>query len=206
MEWDIDMGEIEMFGSKHRRIVAKEPAGVVGAIIPWNVPFYITVGKVIPALLAGCTVILKPAPETPLIGAILGELAHDIGFPPGVLNVVSGKDPAMLGEMLATDKRVDLISFTGSTAVGRRIMEAGAPTLKRLFLELGRQVGDDNSRRCARFRPGGRQLDRLLPRRARLRDDYPAAGAAEPLCRGRGGAQGDLRGLCAGLGRSGRTR
>ena len=137
LEWDVDMGEIEMMGSKHRRIVAKEPAGVVGAIIPWNVPFYITVGKVIPALLAGCTVILKPAPETPLIGAIVGELAHEAGFPPGVLNVVTGKDPAMLGEMLTTDKRVDLISFTGSTAVGRRIMAAAAPTLKRLFLELG---------------------------------------------------------------------
>jgi aldehyde dehydrogenase (NAD+) len=137
LEWDVDMGEIEMMGTKHRRIVAKEPAGVVGAIIPWNVPFYITVGKVIPALLAGCTVILKPAPETPLIGAIVGELAAEVGFPAGVLNVVTGKDPAMLGEMLTTDKRVDLISFTGSTAVGRRIMEAGAPTLKRLFLELG---------------------------------------------------------------------
>ena len=137
LEWDVDMGEIEMMGTKHRRIVAKEPAGVVGAIIPWNVPFYITVGKVIPALLAGCTVILKPAPETPLIGAIVGELAEEAGFPAGVLNVVTGKDPAMLGEMLTTDKRVDLISFTGSTAVGRRIMEAGAPTLKRLFLELG---------------------------------------------------------------------
>jgi aldehyde dehydrogenase (NAD+) len=95
------------------------------------------VGKVIPALLAGCTVILKPAPETPLLGLILGELAHEVGFPPGVLNVVTGKDPALLGEMLVTDKRVDLISFTGSTGIGKRIMEKGAPTLKRLFLELG---------------------------------------------------------------------
>jgi aldehyde dehydrogenase (NAD+) len=137
IEWEQDMGEIEMMGSRHRRTVVKEPAGVVGAIIPWNVPFYITIGKVIPALLTGCTVILKPAPETPLIGAIVGELAHEVGFPPGVLNVVTGKDPALLGEMLVTDKRVDLISFTGSTAVGKRIMEKGAPTLKRLFLELG---------------------------------------------------------------------
>lgn len=137
IEWEQDMGEIEMMGSKHRRVVVKEPAGVVGAIIPWNVPFYITIGKCIPALLTGCTVILKPAPETPLIGAIVGELAHEVGFPPGVFNVVTGKDPALLGEMLVTDKRVDLISFTGSTAVGKRIMEKGAPTLKRLFLELG---------------------------------------------------------------------
>jgi aldehyde dehydrogenase (NAD+) len=95
------------------------------------------VGKVIPALLTGCTVILKPAPETPLIALILGELAAEIGFPPGVLNVVSGKDPALLGEMLVTDKRVDVISFTGSTGVGKRIMEKGASTLKRVFLELG---------------------------------------------------------------------
>jgi aldehyde dehydrogenase (NAD+) len=137
LEWEKDAGTIEMMGRNHRRMLIKEPAGVVGAIIPWNVPFYITVGKVIPALLTGCTVILKPAPETPLIALILGELAAEIGFPPGVLNVVSGKDPALLGEMLVTDKRVDVISFTGSTAVGKRIMEKGAPTLKRLFLELG---------------------------------------------------------------------
>jgi aldehyde dehydrogenase (NAD+) len=137
IEWEQDLGETEMMGTRHRRTVVKEAAGVVGAIIPWNVPFYITIGKVIPALLTGCTVVLKPAPETPLIGAIVGELAHEVGFPPGVLNVVTGKDPALLGEMLVTDKRVDLISFTGSTGVGMRIMEKGAPTLKRLFLELG---------------------------------------------------------------------
>lgn len=137
LEWERDLGESGVPGFMSRRMLLKEPAGVVGAIIPWNVPFYITVGKVIPALLAGCTVILKPAPETPLIGAILGELANEIGFPAGVLQIVTAKDPALLGEMLVTDKRVDLISFTGSTGVGRRIMEQGAPTLKRLFLELG---------------------------------------------------------------------
>lgn len=135
--WEKDAGIVEMFGMRHQRLIVREPAGVIGAIIPWNVPLYITIGKVIPALLAGCTVILKPAPETPLIGLILGELAHEVGFPPGVFNVVTGKDPALLGEMLVTDKRVDVISFTGSTAVGRRIMALGAPTLKRLFLELG---------------------------------------------------------------------
>ena len=137
LEWEKDLGTIEVMGRQHHRFVVKEAAGVVGAIIPWNVPFYITVGKVIPALLTGCTVILKPAPETPLIGAILGELAAEVGFPAGVLSVVTGKDPGLLGEMLVTDKRVDLISFTGSTGIGKRIMEKGAPTLKRLFLELG---------------------------------------------------------------------
>jgi aldehyde dehydrogenase (NAD+) len=137
IEWETPMGDSQSWGGLSERFLVKEAAGVVGVITPWNVPFYITVGKVIPALLAGCTVIVKPAPDTPLISALVGELAAEIGMPAGVLNVVTGKDPALLGEMLVTDKRVDLISFTGSTAVGRRIMEKGADTLKRLFLELG---------------------------------------------------------------------
>ena len=91
----------------------------------------------IAALLAGCTVILKPAPDTPGMGAIFGELAAEAGFPAGVVNVVFGSDPAEAGEMLVADPRVDLISFTGSTGVGKRIMEKGAETLKRVFLELG---------------------------------------------------------------------
>lgn len=136
-EWEKSMGQAVTFVGKSDRVILREPAGVVGAITPWNVPLFIGIGKIVPALLAGCTVILKAAPETPLINAILGELAYEVGFPPGVFNVVTSKDPATLGEMLVTDKRVDLISFTGSTAVGRRIMEKGAPTLKRLFLELG---------------------------------------------------------------------
>ena len=137
IEWEKPMPDKEVWGSVHRRLLVKEAAGVVGAIIPWNVPLDITVGKVIPALLVGCTVILKPAPDTPLMSTIIGELAAQAGFPAGVIQVVSGKDPALLGEMLVTDPRVDVISFTGSTGVGRRIMEKGAPTLKRLFLELG---------------------------------------------------------------------
>ncbi|MEY4161136.1 MAG: hypothetical protein RLZZ136_1757 [Pseudomonadota bacterium] len=137
IEWEKALPDREAWGSVHRRMLVKEAAGVVGAIIPWNVPLYITVGKVIPALLVGCTVVLKPAPDTPLMSTIIGELAAEAGFPDGVINVVSGKDPALLGEMLVTDPRVDVISFTGSTGVGRRIMEKGAPTLKRLFLELG---------------------------------------------------------------------
>uniref|UniRef100_UPI0035CBB056 aldehyde dehydrogenase family protein n=1 Tax=uncultured Sphingomonas sp. TaxID=158754 RepID=UPI0035CBB056 len=136
-EWERSMGERENWGATSTRIVVREAMGVVGAITPWNVPFYIAVGKVVPALLAGCTVILKPAPETPLFSAILGELAHEVGFPAGVFNVLTAKDPATLGEMLVTDKRVDLISFTGSTGIGKRIMEKGAATLKRVFLELG---------------------------------------------------------------------
>jgi aldehyde dehydrogenase (NAD+) len=121
----------------HQRKAVHEPVGVVGAITPWNVPLYVNVGKVVAALLAGCTLVLKPAPNTPGMGAIFGELAAQAGFPKGVINVVFGSDPALAGEMLVTDPRVDLISFTGSTGVGRRIMEQGAATLKRVFLELG---------------------------------------------------------------------
>jgi aldehyde dehydrogenase (NAD+) len=137
VKWEEDRGRREDYGIMTQRLVAYEAIGVVGAITPWNVPFYINFAKVFSALLAGCTLVLKPAPETPLAGVILGELAVQIGFPPGVFNVVTSSDPAMAGEMLVTDPRVDLISFTGSTAVGRRIMEKGAPTLKRAFLELG---------------------------------------------------------------------
>ncbi|MFC3172695.1 aldehyde dehydrogenase family protein [Novosphingobium bradum] len=137
VEWTKDMGQAEVWGRKSDRFVVKEPSGVVGAITPWNVPLYIAVGKVIPALLVGCTVVLKAAPETPLINALLGEVAAEAGFPAGVFNVITSGDPATAGEMLVTDPRVDVISFTGSTAIGKRIMERAAPTLKRLFLELG---------------------------------------------------------------------
>ncbi|MEW9854349.1 aldehyde dehydrogenase family protein [Novosphingobium sp. M1R2S20] len=137
VEWEKDYGEKEAFGSIHKRVGVREPIGVVGAITPWNVPLYVNIGKVVAALLAGCTVILKPAPNTPGMGAIFGELANEAGFPKGVINVVFGEDPALAGEMLVTDPRVDLISFTGSTGVGKRIMEQGAATLKRVFLELG---------------------------------------------------------------------
>ncbi|WP_439468582.1 aldehyde dehydrogenase family protein [Blastomonas fulva] len=137
VQWQKSYGERSGYGMMHERIAVYEPVGVVGAITPWNVPLYVNVGKVVAALLAGCTVILKPAPNTPGMGAIFGELAAQAGFPPGVINVVFGEDAALAGEMLVKDPRVDLISFTGSTGVGKRIMEQGAATLKRVFLELG---------------------------------------------------------------------
>lgn len=137
VKFEEDRGIRNEYGFDTKRLVTHEAVGVVAAITPWNVPLYVNVGKVIPALLAGCTVILKPAPDTPAMGAIMGELAAEIGLPPGVLNVITSKDPAMAGEMLTRDPRVDSISFTGSTAVGKRIMENGAATLKRVFLELG---------------------------------------------------------------------
>jgi aldehyde dehydrogenase (NAD+) len=137
IKWEVDRGTASGYGFESKRIVFREPIGVVGAITPWNVPLFVNLAKVVSALLAGCTVILKPAPETPLMGAVLGEFAIEAGFPKGVLNIITSKDPATAGEMLVTDPRVDLITFTGSTLIGKRIMEKGAPTLKRVFLELG---------------------------------------------------------------------
>jgi len=137
LTWEEDRGVRTEMGFDTKRVVVREAVGVIGAITPWNVPLYVNVGKVIPALLAGCTVVLKPAPDTPAMAAIMGELAAEAGLPPGVLNVVTGSDPAMAGEMLTKDPRVDVISFTGSTGVGKKIMENGAATLKRVFLELG---------------------------------------------------------------------
>ena len=137
VKWEEDRGRRRQYGADSDRLVVYESIGVAAAITPWNVPLYVNIGKVVAGLLAGCTVILKPAPDTPLAGSILGELALEAGFPAGVFNVITSSDPVMAGEMLVTDPRVDLISFTGSTGVGKRIMEKGAPTLKRLFLELG---------------------------------------------------------------------
>ncbi len=135
--WEEDRGEMALGDFKTKRVVTHEPIGVCAAITPWNVPLYVNIGKVFSALLAGCTVVLKPAPDTPLMGAFMGELALEAGLPPGVLNVVTSADPAQAGEMLTKDKRVDIVSFTGSTNVGKIIMENGASTLKRVFLELG---------------------------------------------------------------------
>jgi aldehyde dehydrogenase (NAD+) len=137
VRWEEDRGRSDWMGRASDRLVVYEAIGVAAAITPWNVPLYVNLGKIIAGLLAGCTMILKPAPNTPSSATILGELAREAGFPAGVFNVVTSSDPAMAGEMLTKDPRVDLITFTGSTAVGRKIMENGGPTLKRLFLELG---------------------------------------------------------------------
>jgi len=137
LQWEKDYGDKESYGFTSHRKAVYEAVGVVGAITPWNFPLYVNAEKVVSALLAGCTVILKPAPDTPLAGAIFGELAIEAGFPAGVIQVITGSDPAMAGEMLVTDPRVDLITFTGSTAIGKHIMKQGADTMKRVFLELG---------------------------------------------------------------------
>jgi aldehyde dehydrogenase (NAD+) len=132
-----ELGEIESRGMRHRRWVEKEGAGVVGAIIAYNYPNQLALAKLPPALAAGCTVILKGAPDTPLVTLALGELiANYTDIPPGVVNVLSSSDAAV-GEALTTSPDVDVITFTGSTPVGRRIMAAASETVKRVFLELG---------------------------------------------------------------------
>ena len=137
--WEADLGEAfsDLTGQVTVRRVSREPVGVVGAIVPWNYPFEVSIHKIGQALATGNTVILKPAPDTPFNATRIGRLAAEqTDIPPGVLNVVTASDH-LVGEELTLSPKVDLISFTGSTAVGRRIMEKGAATLKRLFLELG---------------------------------------------------------------------
>ena len=136
--WEADLEDAPDFrGNLNSRRIVKEPVGVVGAVVPWNFPFEVSINKVAQALATGNTVVLKPAPDTPWNGTLLGRVvAEHTDIPPGVLNVVTSSDH-LVGEQLTLSPQVDLISFTGSTAVGKRIMEKGAATLKRLFLELG---------------------------------------------------------------------
>jgi acyl-CoA reductase-like NAD-dependent aldehyde dehydrogenase len=116
-------------------LVLREPVGVVAAIVPWNAPIYVAVLKLAPALLAGCSVVLKPSPETPLDSYILAELLQEVGVPKGVVNVVTAdKD---VSEYLVTHPGVDKVSFTGSTAAGRRIAALCGGDLRRVTLELG---------------------------------------------------------------------
>lgn len=115
-------------------VTRRVPLGVVAAIAPWNFPLSLALWKVAPALVAGNTVIVKPSPFTPLATLRVGELAADL-FPPGVLNVVTGSD--VLGPWLTAHPGIAKVAFTGSTATGRRVMAAAAPTLKRVTLELG---------------------------------------------------------------------
>lgn len=114
----------------------REPVGVVGLIVPWNVPLAMAVSKISPALAAGCTVVLKPAELTPLTALRLGELIQAIGFPPGVVNIVTGLGHEA-GQAIVDHPGVDKISFTGSTVVGKSILASAAGNLKRVALELG---------------------------------------------------------------------
>jgi phenylacetaldehyde dehydrogenase len=114
----------------------REPVGVVGLIVPWNVPLAMAVSKISPALAAGCTVVLKPAELTPLTALRLGELIQAIGFPPGVVNIVTGLGHEA-GQAIVDHPGVDKISFTGSTVVGKSLLASAACNLKRVALELG---------------------------------------------------------------------
>jgi aldehyde dehydrogenase (NAD+) len=137
-EWEYELPPHEFMGMRSVRKVVREPVGVVGAITPWNFPFMLNLSKITPALAAGNTVVLKPAPDTPWSATFIGRLAvEQTDIPPGVLNIVTSADPATVGEVLTTDPRVEMVSFTGSTATGRRIMANGAETVKKVFLELG---------------------------------------------------------------------
>ncbi len=135
--YETGLPDLDFRGVVSRRRQRREAVGVVAAITPWNGPWGVNLIKIGPALAAGNTVVLKPSPDAPWSGTIIARLAaEETDLPPGVLNVVPGSDHA-LGAQLTTDPRVDLVTFTGSAANGRRIAAAAAGTLKRLVLELG---------------------------------------------------------------------
>ena len=136
-EWETDLGNASPLGIPSHRWVRREATGVVGAITPWNVPHQINLAKLGPALAAGNTVVLKPAPDTPWCATVLGRLiAEETDIPPGVVNIVPSSDHG-IGGLLSVDPRVDQVSFTGSTATGRKVMASASESLKKVFLELG---------------------------------------------------------------------
>jgi acyl-CoA reductase-like NAD-dependent aldehyde dehydrogenase len=136
-EYLVDTGMHDTPMGPARRKIAYEPIGVVGAITPWNVPFYLNIAETVPALMAGNTVVLKPAQLTPWSGSEYGRIvAEETDIPAGVFNVVMSNSNEV-GAALSADPRIDMITFTGSTATGRAILAAGAATVKRTLLELG---------------------------------------------------------------------
>ncbi|MET8654487.1 MULTISPECIES: aldehyde dehydrogenase [Nocardia] len=135
--WETDLGTASPMGIKSSRVLRREAIGVVGAITPWNFPHQINFAKLGPALAAGNTVVLKPAPDTPWCATSVGAIiAEHTDIPPGVVNIITSSAHE-IGSALTSDPRVDMISFTGSTATGRAVMTNAAATLKKTFLELG---------------------------------------------------------------------
>ncbi len=132
---DIHGAHAGEFMTGYTSMLRREPVGVVGQIAPWNYPLMMAIWKLGPALAAGCTVVLKPAPTTPVTALMLGELAAEAGIPAGVINVLSGGNDT--GQALVEHPDVRMISLTGSTATGKKIMKTAADTLKRIHLELG---------------------------------------------------------------------
>lgn len=142
MVWDAAITVARDFPYEERRagvlgpiLVRREPVGVVAAVVPWNVPQFVAAAKLAPALLAGCSVVLKPSPETPLDAYILGDIAREAGLPEGVLSILPADRE--VSEYLVGHPDVDKVSFTGSVAAGRRVMEVAARNLTRVTLELG---------------------------------------------------------------------
>ncbi|MBB3266188.1 succinate-semialdehyde dehydrogenase/glutarate-semialdehyde dehydrogenase [Azospirillum sp. OGB3] len=143
IEWFAEEGKrvygdvIPSFADNKRIVVLKEPIGVVAAITPWNFPNAMITRKVGPALAAGCTIVVKPAEDTPLSALALAELAERAGVPAGVFNIVTGSDPVAIGGELTASPIVRKLSFTGSTEVGKILMRQSADTVKKVSLELG---------------------------------------------------------------------
>ncbi|WP_236787740.1 aldehyde dehydrogenase family protein [Amycolatopsis sp. GM8] len=135
--WEVTLPAAEMLGMSSSRVVRQEPRGVVGAITPWNAPTGMNVGKTAPALAAGNTVVLKPAPDTPLSAVLLAEVIAETDIPPGVFNLITSNDNAVGGDALTGDPRVNMFHFTGSTAVGQRIASRAAVGFRKVVLELG---------------------------------------------------------------------
>ncbi len=130
------MGETIPVRGNYLTYTLREPIGVVAAIVPWNFPLLLAAWKIAPALACGNTVIVKPASQTPLTALALGEIALEVGLPPGVLNVLTGPG-AKLGQAIVEHPGIDKIAFTGDTSTGKGIMRGAADTLKRITLELG---------------------------------------------------------------------
>jgi aldehyde dehydrogenase (NAD+) len=130
------LGEVAWEEQVGNSLIVREPVGVVAAITPWNYPLHQIAAKVAPALAAGCTVVLKPSQVAPLNAVLLAHVIDEVGLPAGAFNLVTGRG-SVVGEALAAHPHVDMISFTGSTAAGRRVSEVAAGTIKRVALELG---------------------------------------------------------------------
>lgn len=142
LEWYKEEGK-RMYGETipsqfrdKRILIQKQPVGVVAAITPWNFPAAMITRKVAPALVAGCTIIIKPASQTPLTALLLAKYGHEAGIPKGVLNVITGK-ASLIGDSLLQDTRVKKLTFTGSTEIGKKLMAQAATTVKKVSLELG---------------------------------------------------------------------
>jgi aldehyde dehydrogenase (NAD+) len=192
--WGRELQPKQIMGSLARRIVRKEPVGVVAAITPWNFPFQLNLTKIGAALSAGNTVVLKPAPETPWSGTLLAAAAAATDLPGGVLNIITTSDNSV-AEILTTHPEVDHVTFTGSTQTGRLIMRNAAATIKRVSLELGGKsaavilddadlatsVGIAAGTVCMHGGQGCALPTRLLVPRSRLQEAAEVAAAAASM-------------------------